>query len=196
MNADVELEGWRRQWQSRADAGVDAGAVEALRRRVLRETHSLKLNLAWPILVTLVVGGWITLRALRTAQTLDVVLAIEAWIFIVVIWTGCLWITRGTWRPLADTTAAFVDISIRRREANLRGLVFGACLYVAQLAFAVLALGAASPSGIVPVLTSSYIIVVGWIGVPCGLVALFWFRRRQRADLERLRELKRQLQSD
>jgi hypothetical protein len=46
------------------------------------------------------------------------------------------------------------------------------------------------------VLTSSYIIVVGWIGVPCALAAIFWFRRRQRADLERLPELKRQLQSD
>lgn len=196
MNTDVELESWRRQWQSRADDGIDAGAADRLRHRVLRETRSLKLNLAWPILVTLVVGGWITERALRTGQTLDVVLAIEGWIFIVVIWTGCLWIARGTWRPLADTTAAFVDISIRRREANLRGLTFGACLYVAQLAFAVLALGATSPAGIVGVLTSSYMIVVGWIGVPCGLIALLWFRRRQRADLERLRELKRQLQSD
>lgn len=196
MTTDVELESWRRQWQSRANAGVDAGAAERLRLRVLRETRSLKVNLIWPILVTLVVSSWITSRALRTGQTLDVVLAIEGWIFIVVIWTGCLWITRGTWRPLADTTAAFVDVSIRRREANLRGLTFGACLYVGQLAFVVIALGAASPSGIVPVLTSSYMIVVGWIGVPCGLVALHWFRRRQRADLERLRELKRQLQSD
>ena len=196
MNTDIELESWRRQWQSRAAAGVDASWADELRRRVLRETRSLKLNLAWPILVTLVVGGWITLRALRTEQTLDVVLAIEGWIFIVVIWTGCLWITRGTWHPLADTTAAFVDISIRRREANLRGLTFGACLYVAQLAFAVLALGATSPAGFVPVLTSSYMIVVGWIGVPCGLVVLYWFRRRQQADLRRLRELERQLQSD
>lgn len=196
MSTDVELENWRRQWQSRADFVVDVGAAEELRRRVLRETRSLKLNLVWPILVTIVVGGWVTVRALRTGQTLDVVLAIEAWIFIVVAWTGCLWITRGTWRPLADATAAFVDLSIRRREANLRGLSFGACLYLAQLAFAVLALGAASPTGIVPVLTSSYIVVVGWIGVPCGLVALFWFRRRQRADLEHLRELKRELQSD
>lgn len=196
MNTDVELEGWRRQWQNRADAGIDAGAAEELRRRVLRETRSLKLNLVWPILVTLVVGGWITQRALRTERSLDVVLAVEGWIFIVVIWAGCLWITRETWRPLADTTAAFVDISIRRREANIRGLYFGACLYVAQLAFLVLVLGAASPSGIVPVLTSINMIVVGWIGVPCGVVALFWFRRRQRADLARLRELKRQLQGD
>ena len=59
-----------------------------------------------------------------------------------------------------------------------------------------LALGLSSPAGFVPVLTSSYPIVVGWIGAPIGLAVLYWFRRRQRADLERLRDLRRQLQSD
>jgi hypothetical protein len=196
MNKDVELEDWRRQWQSRSESAAKADAVEQLRRRVLRETRWNKIGLIAPILVTLVVGGGIVLRALRTGQAIDVLLAVEAWILIVVIWVGCLWIARGTWRPLADTTAAFIDISIRRREANLRGATFGACLYVVQVAFIALALGAASPTGIVSVLTSGSMIVVGWIGVPGGLAALYWFRRRQRADLERLRELKRQLQND
>jgi hypothetical protein len=196
MNKDVELEDWRRQWQSRSESAAEADAVERLRRRVLLETRWNKIGLIAPILVTLVVGGGIVLRALRTGQAIDVLLAVEAWIFIVVIWVGCLWIARGTWRPLADTTAAFIDISIRRREANLRGATFGACLYVVQVAFIALALGAASPTGIVSVLTSGSMIVVGWIGVPGGLAALYWFRRRQRADLERLRELKRQLQND
>jgi hypothetical protein len=196
MNKDVELEDWRRQWQSRSESAAEADAVEQLRRRVLRETRWNKIGLIAPILVTLVVGGGIVLRALRTGQAIDVLLAVEAWILIVVIWVGCLWIARGTWRPLADTTAAFIDISIRRREANLRGATFGACLYVVQVAFIALALGAASPTGIVSVLTSGSMIVVGWIGVPGGLAALYWFRRRQRADLERLRELKRQLQND
>jgi hypothetical protein len=196
VSTDTELESWRREWQSRPESGIDADAAERLRRRVLRETRGLKLHLVWPILVTLVVGGWITSRALRTEQALDVVLAIEAWIFIVVIWAGCLWIARGTWRPLADTTAAFVDVSIRRREANLRGITFGACLYVAQLAFIVLALGTVSPAGIAPILASSYFVVAGWIGVPTGLAFAIWFRRRQQADLERLRGLARELQGD
>jgi hypothetical protein len=192
----MELETWRRQWQAGSASAFDADAVESLRRRVLRETRSNKLMLVWPILVTIIVGGWIILRALRTGQGLDVLLAIEGWIFIVVMWAGCLWIARGTWRPLADTTAAFVEISIRRREANLRGATFGACAYVVQVVFGVLALGVASPVGFVPLLTSAYVIVVGWIGVPVGLLAVAWFRRRQRADLERLRELERQLQSE
>jgi len=196
MNNDVELQSWRQQWQSPAASAVDADAVERLRRRVLRETRWLRVSLILPVLVTLIVGGTVVLRALRTERGLDVLLAVETSVFIVVIWIGALWIARGTWRPLADTTAAFVDVSIRRREANLRGVTFGACLYVVQLAFIVLAIGSVSPAGIVPILTSPYFILVGWIGVPVGLAAVVWFRRRQRADLERLRELERELQCD
>jgi hypothetical protein len=196
MTNDVELESWRRQWQTRSASAGDSGAAERLQQRVLRETRWLKLGLVFPMLVTFAVGDAVLMRALRTAQALDVLLAVEVWIFIVVIWVGAFWIARGTWRPLADTTAAFVDVSIRRREANLRGATFGACLYVLQLVFLVVALGAASPDGIVSVLTSTRIIVVGWVGAPTGLAALYWFRRRQRAELERLRELERQLRSD
>jgi hypothetical protein len=117
-------------------------------------------------------------------------------VFIVVAWVGCLWIARGTWRPLAHTTAAFVEVSIRRREANFRGAIFGVCLYVAQLVFVVLALGATSPNGVAPLLTSSFVLGACGLGVLGGLAALYWFGRRQRPELERLRELKRQLQSD
>ena len=196
MTTDVELESWRRQWQSRSVAAVDAEAAERLRRRVLRETRWLKLSLIVPILVTLGIGGTVILRALRTGQALEVVLAIETWGFIVAVWAGALWTARGTWRPLGDTTAAFVDVSIRRRVANLRGATLGACFYVFQLLFIVVTLAAASPAGIMPILTSTYFVLIGWIGLPCGLAAVYWFRRRQRADLERLRELERQLRSD
>ena len=193
MSTDIELESWRRQWQAGPASAIDADAVESLRRRVLRETRANKLGLVGPILVTILVGAWVISRALRTGQGLDVLLAIEGWVFIFVMWAGCLWIARGTWQPLADTTAAFVEVSIRRREANLRGATFGACAYVVQVVFVVLALGVASPAGFAPLLTSAYVIVTGWIGVPVGLVVLGWFRRGQRADLERLRELKGQL---
>jgi hypothetical protein len=196
MSTDGELESWRRQWQSGAPPAADTNAVEELRRRVLRETRWLKWSLVAPILVTVGVGGAMSVRALRTAQLMDVLFAIETWIFTLVTWIGCLWIAHGTWRPLADTTAAFVDVSIRRREANARGATFGLCLYVAQLVFVVLALGTASPAGVVPLLTSSLVIVAGWIVVPIGLVALFLFHRRQRVEIERLHELERQLQSD
>jgi hypothetical protein len=45
-------------------------------------------------------------------------------------------------------------------------------------------------------LKSLPVTVIGWIGIPVVLAGLYWFGRRQRAELERLRELKRQLRSD
>jgi len=196
MTSDGDLENWRRQWQGGSQLAVDADAVKQLRHRVLSETRGIKLGLLAPILITLVAGGAVLARALRTGQSHDILLAVESWIFIVVIWAGCLWIARGTWRPLAATTSAFVDVSIRRRESYIRGAAFGACLYVVQLLFMVLAIADGSPTGIAGTLTSKAVILFGWIGVPSVLWALYWFRRRQRTDLERLHELKRQLQGD
>ena len=196
MSNDIETERWRRQWQSGADDASRADEIEHLRRRVLRETRWLKISLIAPFFVTFGVGGGTVLIALLTGWTVHVVIAIESWIFIAVCWIGSLWLARGTWRPLADTTAAFVDVSIRRRESFMRGATFGLCLYVFQLLFVMVLLGFAMNLGVIGVLTSPQVIVIGWIGLPVVLVAAYWFRRRQRAELERLLELKRQLQGD
>jgi hypothetical protein len=193
MSVDAELDRWRRQWQGGAESAVQAEAADALRRRVLRDTRRIWLGLIAPILVTVGIGGWIALRALRSGQTADVVLAVEGWLFIVVVWVGSLWIGRGTWRPFADTTAAFIEISIRRCEANLRGVSFGAYLYVLQLSLIVLLMVFTSPLGLVAVLTSPSMILIGWLGLPFFFAWMFWFRRRQRARLENLRELRCEL---
>jgi hypothetical protein len=196
MSADLELEKWRRQWQGGPESASRADEVERLRQRVLRETRWAKWGLIVPIWVTVGVGGGMTLLALRNEHPLHVALAIETWIFIAVVWAGSLWIARGTWRPLADTTAAFVDISIRRRKANLRGATFGAWLYVLQLLAMKLIVGYLTSERLADTLTSPHMILYAWIGLPLVFGALVWFRRRQRAQLERLLELKRQLAAD
>jgi hypothetical protein len=196
MSIDAELASWRRQWRSGPDGAAGADAAEELTRRVLRDTRWMKLGLIAPVLVTFGIGGPVVLRALRTGQVIDAVLAVECWLFIVVTWAGCLWLARGTWRPLADTTAAFVDISIRRREANIRSASFGACLYVLQFLFIVLVKIFSSAVGAVAVLTSPYVILLGWLGLPLVSAWMVWFRRRQRAQLEHLRALRVQLSGD
>jgi hypothetical protein len=196
MSIDGEMENWRRQWQDGAKPAADADAIERLRRSVQRETSWSKWGLVFPILATLWSGATIVLPALRSGRPLGVLLGVESLVFIVVVWVVAVWLGRGTWRPLADTTAAFIDVSIRRREAYFRGAIAGACLYVAQFAFLVLLMGLQSPIGIVGALSSPPAKIIGWIGMPVVFAGLYWFGRRQRADLERLRELKRQLQSD
>lgn len=163
MNTDVEMVRWRQQWQSGPGGATHADAAAALRRSVLRDTRRNWLGLIAPILVTAGVGAGIVLRAFRTERLADAVLAVEGLLLIVVVWTGCLWIARGTWRPFADTTAGFVEISIRRCEANLRVAIFGAFLYVIQLLFVLVMMIVSSPLGLIAILSAQPTILFGWI---------------------------------
>ncbi|HET7131547.1 MAG TPA: hypothetical protein VFJ95_04830 [Gammaproteobacteria bacterium] len=194
MNGDAEFAQWQRQWQATRPRS-DIDAADALKRRTTRES---RLQIIWmiaPILVTIGIGGGAVARALTSASPADVLFAAEVWVFILATWAGSLWIARGTWRPLAETTAAFVDISIRRRRSNLRAVSFGAWLYVCQLLFVVLWKLLSSGSGLTALLTSWPLILLGWVGVPMFFAWRSWFIRGQRAELDRLLELERQLRA-
>jgi hypothetical protein len=193
MNSDTELARWRRQWQ--AGARNDLDAADALKRRATRDSRLQTIGLIAPILVTIGIGGGAIALALTSASPADVSFAAETWVFILMTWAGSLWIARGTWRPLAETTAAFIDISIRRSRSNLRAASFGAWLYVCQLLFVVLWKLFSSGSGLTALLTSWPVILLGWVGVPVFFASRSWFMRVQRAELDRLLELERQLRA-
>ena len=191
MSIDAELDTWRRQWQAGTDEPGRDGLAMEVRARVARESRLMRLGLIAPILVTAVIGGGVIMHALRTGLAQDAVLAVEAWLFILVIWGGCLWIARGTWRPFAESTAAFVDLSIRRCRANLRTFPFATALYVCQVAIVVLLKAQYLP--VSAVLTAPPTLLLGGVGFPAFLLGGFWYARKQRAELEHLLELERQL---
>jgi hypothetical protein len=195
MSIDVDLDTWRRQWQAApTDSHRESWAAD-LKEHVERDSRWIRISLVAPVLVTAVIGGGIVFHALRTEQTADIVLAAEAWVFILVTWFGSIRIARGTWRPLAETTAAFVDLSIRRCRANIRAVPFGLALYVCQLIVVVLLRLSYAPDWSA-VLTAWPTVVLGAIVFPALVVAAVWFTRRQRAKLEHLLDLQRQLISD
>ena len=197
MNSDTELaqwqRQWQRQWQAAGGARNDTDAAEALKRRVTRDSRLQTIGLIAPILVTIGIGGAVIARARTLASPADVVLAAEVWVFILVSWAGSLWLARGTWRPLAETTAAFIDLSIRRCRSNLGAASFAAWLYVCQLLFVVLWRLLSSSIELTALLTSWPVILLGWVGVPVFFASRSWFMRVQRAELDRLLELERQL---
>jgi hypothetical protein len=195
MNSDTELAQWRRQWQRASDARNDTDSVEALKRHVTRNSRLRKIALIAPILVTTGIGGAIIARALTSAAPADVLLATEVWVFILATWVGSIWIARGTWRPLAKTTTAFIDISIRRCRSNLRAASFGAWLYVCQLLFVMLWRFFSSAIELTALLTSWPVVLLGWVGVPVFFASRSWFMRAQRAELDRLLDLDRQLRA-
>lgn len=194
MNGDPELAAWQRQWQARTSE-EDANDWNGLKERVNRQSRRMRIGLIAPILVTIGIGGYLLMRALSSTQLADVLLLVEGWIFIAVTWTGCLWIARSTWRPFGETTAAFVDLAIRRCRSNLTGSRLGLWLYCAQLVcvyLLALAIGGerAQPAAL---LTSWPMILLGWIGLPAYILWRIWFDRRQRTELTRLFDLQRQL---
>jgi hypothetical protein len=192
MSIDVELDTWRRQWQADPAQPHRNRLAADLKERVARDSRRMMIGLVAPVLVTAVIGGGMALQALQTLRAADIVLALEVWLFILVTWVGCIRIARGTWRPLAETTAAFVDLSIRRCRANLRSVPFGLALYVCQLIIVVL-LRLPYALDWSAVLTAWPTVVLGVLVFPALVAAGIWFTRKQRAKLDRLLDLQRQL---
>jgi hypothetical protein len=193
MNTDAELTVWRRQWAAQSGAQNNANLAEDLKRRVTRDSRLMKIGLIAPILVTLGVGGGFTALALTFTSAISVVLVAEVWLFILVSWAGCLWLARGTWQPLAETTAAFVDVSIRRCRSNVRTATFGAWLYVGQLVFMLAWKLYSTSIELTALVTAWPVILIGWLGLPAFFAWRFWFVQRQRVQLDNFLELRRQL---
>ena len=190
MEPDTELESWRRQWQR--DDGIPAD----LQQRVERETRNLRLGRYAEIAVTAIIGGGATAWALVSQRSNVVVLAIGVWVLIAIAWAMAIGLRRDILQPSAPTTAAFLDLSIRRCRNRLRGLVAQCVLYVIILTFDLVWIyhyqagaRAMEPRAF---LTSGGVLVV-WAVTGMLAVAAVWYRRRQRDELQNLLTMRRQL---
>jgi hypothetical protein len=108
MKSDIELESWRRQWQSQPHIPID------LIRKVERQTVYMAQYRLGEILVTIVMGGGTIVAAAITRNPNVALLAVGTVIFIALAWRFALKHTQGLWAPSAETTAAYLDLSIRR----------------------------------------------------------------------------------
>jgi hypothetical protein len=183
MNSNTDLDEWRELWQG----GPGTGSIAAeLRERALRERRRQKLRLLASSLVTVVIGGGVAARAIGSGDADDFVFAAEAWLFIAVSWAGTLWIDRGTWRPLGDSSSAFLDVAIDRCRGALKATFFIVVMYVLQLA-AILWLKALYSAADPATLFRSWpVVLFGWAGVPILVAASVFYVRRKRAELDRL----------
>jgi hypothetical protein len=203
MNQDTELKMWRHYWETpdRGESPVDCLGEPAwgaqIRDRVARQSRHLWMGLLAPILVTAGVGGVLVVRAIRVGRFIDYAVALEGWLFIIVVWVCCLRLARGTWKPLAQSTAAFVDLAIRRSRSNLAIARLSLWLYAAQITLgAVIGWSQKESGNLLAYFTSWPVVVMGWIGLPIFVAWRIWYRRRQEVELQRLLELKRQLSDD
>jgi hypothetical protein len=192
MEPDLELKTWRRQWQT------DAVIPPDLRQRVERETRDLRRQLYGSIAVTVIMGGGAAGWALVSQRPTVVVLAIGVWFFIAVAWVISIGLTRDILSPSADTTTAFVDLSIRRCRRRLHGLVAQALLYVAIAAFDLVWIyhyqvetRPTRPMDPLTFLTSGPMLVA-WAALAVPVAVGVWYRGRLRNELQNLLLLRNQ----
>jgi hypothetical protein len=184
MNLDLELETWRREWQSVSPVAPD------LRKRVDRQSRLLKLALVADTLVTIGIGGGTAAWAIVSPQVDIVLLAVVTWILLGVAWAFRLRITRGNWGPASLDTSAFVAFLIARCRAQLAGIRFGAVLFAVNLSFSLAWVYRHQPRP-----------RIAWFGWPMDLVWLAtlafyiflpWWNRRKMKELDWLLSLQAQ----
>jgi hypothetical protein len=189
MEPDSELKTWRRQWQT------DEGIPPDLRHRVERETRSLRHQLHGSIAVTVIMGGGAAGWALISQQPMVVGLAVGVWFFIAVAWVVSIGLTRDILSPSADTTTAFLDLSIRRCRRRLHALVAQAVLYVAITAFDLVWIyhyqTQTRPMDPQTFLTSGPMLVT-WAVLAVPVAIGVWYRGRLRNELQNLLLLRKQ----
>ena len=184
MNVDTELEVWRRQWQS--DTAGTTVPVD-LRRKVERQSRSMKIALAADILVTITIGGATTGWAIRAPQPNIILLAVWTWFLIAAAWAFALRVNHGNWSPSAEDAAVFVNLSVRRCRARLSATRFAAGFFLVQIGFILGWVYKNSPVQGTPVLAwlffSSIPIDAVWLGTAAFFTFLIWYRRRKLAEL-------------
>jgi hypothetical protein len=191
MEADLELDAWRRLWQA------DSPVLPSLKERVERETRWMRRFVWGEIVVTIVFGGGSLAWALLSLRADALVLTLGIWAFIAVAWTISFLLRRGAWTPVTATTTAFVELSILRCRRRRESVVAQAVLYVMILVFDLtwiyFARGSSAGGSVIAFLASPAFWWVWAITLALGVVAIGQ-RRRLARELDTLMDLRRQIE--
>lgn len=162
---DDELRDWMADWQ--ADPEPASEVRDAIRQRVQRKSLRMALATATETIFGLGMLAFVVWSALRDPAPVNV--AAMACLALLILWaTGCsLWYLRGTWRPSAETTSAFLDLSVLRCHRRLGAVHAGWWLLALELAvmipWIVLSLEAKTAAfgllAVLTVLVSAFLIV-------------------------------------
>jgi hypothetical protein len=188
---DDELELWREQWRGQPAVVID------LIRRVERETVQMRMG-RLTLLVPAAVATVATVLVAMKPNTGGVLFVAGLWLFIAIT----AWLVkrnlRGVLTPAAETTAAYIELSIERCRRVKRGYRFGRVLGFLITAFVLFGVYAGLSAGGALKTTASYwILAATFLWTICVVeFAMFLQRRNVRksqVELEYLLNLQRQL---
>ncbi|MBI3448455.1 MAG: hypothetical protein HY049_06000 [Acidobacteria bacterium] len=187
MIADRELGEMQAAWRSGGARAGQASDLDALlsvaQARVRRESRRLVCVTFVEILLTAAMLAFAVLVARGESRAAVVAAAVATWVFAGWALGFSLWNRRGLWRPDAETTRGFVELSIRRCEAELRAVQFGHRLLVVESVFVAVLLGWKFTFGPVHSPVGSLVGVVA-LATLIFLVEAFLRRRGRRFEAE------------
>lgn len=190
MEADLELDAWRGDWQAASPVVPD------LKERVARQTRLMRLGGVAEVMVTIFIGGGALAWALLAPGTDTLVLTLGVWAFIAVAWTMSFLSRRGPWAPVTATTTAFCDLCILRCRRQREALITQVLLYVMMLVFDLIWIYFASARhprvGAMAFLTSP---AIAWVWVVTAALAVLALRQRRKLarELDALVSLRQQI---
>lgn len=114
MTVDTELETWRREWRSQPEP------LPELKKKIKRQNQRTIGAIA-AICVCLALS---TVEAMRTRSSFIAGLATGLWFASLFLGSYAWWVRRGAWKPTAQTTLAFLELSYKRAVAKARTIRF------------------------------------------------------------------------
>jgi hypothetical protein len=190
MNPLQELDYMKQRWQTQAAAGPD---LAALRERVATDNRNYRRTLVFVALTTLGVLAVSFGFAWRSERT-------DGWFsfafttaFAALVWVVALWLSRGTWEPRDNSTAAYLEVSIQRCRSVILAAPVGVVLYLAGLAGSLAWKQRLLGLEWEQVLTAPSMVIAGWIGAPLYSLGMLWNAQRHRKRLALLLDLRGQL---
>jgi hypothetical protein len=189
ITEDRELELWKEEWRA------ETGPLPTLKKKVGRQT--LLMIAAWVVGVpAAVLGlGYFARLVMRDPSPDNVVLTVFVWVAMPLGLAFAVWNQIGNWRPGAETTRAYAELSCKRARAEVRGLrvmfyvlyaevCFLACMF---WIFRVKWVLRASPADRFAHLVVLPVLLLGvWI-------FLIWFKRRKSKQLAEAKSFLEQL---
>jgi hypothetical protein len=188
---DEELELWRRQWNSQPAVPLE------LIRRVERQT--VYMQLAWILHVLPALIGIATIAGAAITRELSwILLAIGTWVFLAISWRFMIENRRGVWAPTAETTAAYLDLSIERCRRRLEQIRFSNVMAVLLTIFVLVAdYAILKGEGAMNTPQDRLAVIGAFSGVifVVGIILAFqwWKRKKTQAELAYLLNLQREL---
>ena len=114
MKTDLELESWRQEWRDQTEP------LPQLKKKIRRQN----LRTAAAVIAIVCIAALSTVEALRTHSSLVAGFAVGLVVASVCVGSFAWWVRRGAWKPAAQTTLAYAELSYKRAVSRARTLNF------------------------------------------------------------------------